>query len=124
MIKRFQMIFKMLKVIYLSLNIRDMLLDKFIYPVATDGWIITKSKQGSNFRKTHTMLSAMTNKPQTCNIIFSIETIIPFRPLWGFQQSLFFIIANGDDLTSGHLCQFSNLDFHAASLGSLWHRKK
>lgn len=62
MVKRFQMIFKVQKIIYLHINIFYMFLNKRIYPITTDVWIITKSKQVTNFRKIHAMLSAMTNK--------------------------------------------------------------
>lgn len=44
MIKIFKMIFQMYKIIDLLFNIFYMLLDKFIYPVTTGIWIVTKGK--------------------------------------------------------------------------------
>lgn len=114
------MVFEMQEIVYLPIDIHDMFFDKCIYPITTDCRIIAEGKQVANFRKIHPMLPAMENKLQTRKIIVSIETIIPLRPLRGFQQSLFFIIANGDDLTSGHPGKLSNLDFHTVS--SAWHQ--
>ena len=65
------------------------------------------------------MLPAMTDKTQAFLCILPIDTVISFRSLRLFQQAFFFIIANGDDLTSGHLCQFPDFNFHLTSLSTL-----
>ncbi len=44
MINIFKMIFQMDKILNLLFNIFYMLLDKFIYPVTTGIWIVTKGK--------------------------------------------------------------------------------
>ncbi len=44
MIKIFKMIFQMDKILNLLFNIFYMLFDKFIYPVTTGIWIVTKGK--------------------------------------------------------------------------------
>ena len=65
------------------------------------------------------MLSTMADKAQAFLCILPIDTVISFRPLRLFQPPLFFIIANGDDLTSCHLCQLPDFNFHPTSLGTL-----